>query len=65
MTKSVNKPIDAAIKASPQALFQGAFISADGKEIPITEEMILEACSHLEGEASTFYPRTRRSGKPQ
>lgn len=39
----INQPQNPALQAS-----QAAIIDQDGREIPITEQMILEACRQLE-----------------
>ena len=36
-------------------IFQGAVIDNNGREIPITEQMILDACKALEPAASSIY----------
>lgn len=60
MTKllsTIEQPIPELSAQSPPL---GAYIDAEGREIPITERMILEACRCLEGAASTIYPRKIR-----
>lgn len=65
MTKSVSNTIDVALATATPGLFHGAMIDAEGREIPITEQMIQQACHRLDGEASQFYPRQPGSGRPQ
>lgn len=60
MTKATTKAQPALSQVTPEQLFRGAVVDADGREIPITEQMIREACNRLEGAASTFYPRPSR-----
>lgn len=62
MTKSFNSAFDAIRNKSHPSVFGGAIIDAEGREIPITEEMILEACDRLEDAAKSAYPQ---SFKPQ
>lgn len=63
MTKSFNSSIDAIINKPDPSAFRGAIIDAQGREIPITEEMILEACHRLENAAKTAYPQSIKSQK--
>lgn len=42
-------------KNYPSELFQGAFIDAEGNEVPITEAMIQRACKALEPAAASVY----------
>lgn len=54
-----------SFRESPQQFpFQGAIIDAEGREIPITEGMIREACRRLENASSSIYPR-RYSADPR
>lgn len=60
MTKTINNHVvvhNAVQRAAARSqLFHGAIIDAEGREIPITEDMIQQACSRLDGKASQFYP---------
>ena len=49
------------LPARPQPLFQGAFIDSEGREVPITERMIQQACRELEAAASSVYSRIRNA----
>ena len=43
--------------AFQSSAFQGAIVDANGREIPITEQMIQDACKALEHEARSIYTR--------
>lgn len=57
MTKPINNHSAVQRATAKPRLFHGAIIDAEGREIPITEDMIQQACSRLEGKPSQFYPR--------
>ncbi len=44
----MQKRTQANTEADMESLFQGAIIDENGREIPITREMITEACHELE-----------------
>ena len=46
-------------------IYQGSLIDSQGKEIPITEAMIQEACEALQHKAKdAFYPETKNPAHP-
>ena len=53
MTKTHN--ILRVVTAVPATPFRGAYIDQRGREIPITERMILRACRELEAAAESIY----------
>lgn len=56
MTKNIPAHSIPAREISPRHPFRGAIINDEGREIPITESMIQEACRRLETASRTVYP---------
>lgn len=57
--ENVNSTSQNRLRNSPhehaKTLFTSVFIDDDGREIPITEQMILDACHNLEATSSSVY----------
>ena len=45
------------LQVAPDQLYHCAVIDATGTEIPITRDMIEQACTALEDQASSFYKK--------